>query len=156
MNISPASGNDRLSRRGRQMPTVRFRGHSGGPALDEFKAAAWVQAYDAAWLGQDWARLARYLAPDVHFVPYGSTKILVGPEAMITHLREFLMRAEVHEYNATDVRARVSHGVGFVNYRWQLDWTGAGRRRAAEGWDALALRLVDDRWQMIWRLPLRS
>ena len=156
MNISPASGNDRLSRRGSQMPPVRFRGVSGMTALDEFAAAEWVQAYDAAWLGQDWARLARYLASDVHFVPYGTTTVLAGPEAMIAHLREFLMRAEVHEYNATDVRVRVSHGIGFVSYRWQLDWTGAGRRRTAEGRDMLALRPVRDRWQMIWRLPLRS
>lgn len=122
------------------------------PALDDFAAAAWVQAYDAAWLGQDWQRLARYLATDVSFVPNDSGTALIGRNATVSHLRAFLARSEVHEYNATDVRARVARGVGFISYRWQLDWSDTGRRRIADGRDLLSLRFVDGGWRMFWRL----
>lgn len=125
------------------------------PSIDDLTAAAWVQAYDAAWLGQDWGRLARYLTADVHFVPSESGRVLVGRRAVIGHLRKFLARAEVHEFNATDLRARSDRGVGFISYRWHLDWTADGSRRAAEGRDLLSLRFVDGDWRMLWRLSLR-
>jgi ketosteroid isomerase-like protein len=123
--------------------------------MDDFAAAAWVQAYDAAWLGQDWQRLARYLAADVGFMPNDSGAALIGRNATIAHLRAFLARSEVHEYNATDVRARAARGVGFISYRWQLDWTDTGHRRVADGRDLLSLRFIDGGWRMIWRLQLR-
>jgi hypothetical protein len=143
---------------GRRRPGLRSGANrclSHGFTMDDYGAAAWVQGYDAAWLGQDWRRLAHYLAVDVNFVPYGSSTILVGRKAVIAHLREFLTTAEVHEYNATDLRGRAGRGVALVSYRWQLEWTGDGRRCAAEGRDLLSLRSIDGHWQMIWRLQLR-
>lgn len=129
-----------------QLPTVP----------DEFAAARWVHEYDAAWFGQDWARLARYLAADVRFIPQGSTLIHVGREAMISHLRAFLEHTEIHEYNATGFRVRVFDGIGFVSFRWHLDQSSGGLRRASEGRDLLTLRRSDGLWQMAWRRPLRS
>lgn len=125
------------------------------PSIDDLAAAAWVQAYGAAWLGQDWGRLARYLTADVHFVSTESGRVLVGRRAVISHLRKFLAHAEVHEFNATDLRARSDRGGGFVSYRWQLDWTADGGRRVAEGRDLLSLRFIDGDWRMLWRLCLR-
>lgn len=155
MNISPTGGGGGAGRRHAATAAGVSYGSTLAPEMDDFGAAAWVQAYDAAWLGQDWVRLARYLAADVSFVPYGSSRILVGRKATIAHLREFLSGAEVHEYNATDLRARAAHGVSLIVYRWQLEWTGDGQRRAAEGRDLLSLRIVDGRWQMSSRLQLR-
>ncbi len=123
--------------------------------MDEFAAASWVQAYDAAWLGQDWARLERQLAADVHFVPHGTTRVIAGRKAVLAHLREFVKRAEVHEYNATDLHVRASRGVAYVSYRWQLEWAREGRRHVAQGRDLISLRFADGGWQMTWRHQLQ-
>jgi hypothetical protein len=77
-----------------------------GPAIDELTAAAWLQAFDAAWLSRDWARLRRYIAADVEVLPLGSATLLIGRPAVLASLRRFLRRAVVHEYNATEVRVR--------------------------------------------------
>jgi ketosteroid isomerase-like protein len=155
MNISQTGGTEGL---GHGRPWLRpgaSPGPSLVPAMDDFVAASWVQAYDAAWLGQDWARLARYLAPDVNFVPHGSKQTLVGRTAVIVHLHEFLKRAEVHEYNATGLHAHATRGIAIVSYRWQLEWTADSRRQAAQGRDLISLRFAKGNWQMICRLQRR-
>ena len=155
MNITQIGGAQGLGHRGPRLRPDSGPGRSLAPAIDDFAAAGWVQAYDAAWLDQDWARLAGYLAADVNFVPHGSKQLLVGRKAVIEHLREFLKHAEVHQYNATDLHARAARGVAFVSYRWELDWTAHGRRQVTQGRDLISLRFLGGRWQMIWRLQLR-
>lgn len=155
MNISTYDASRGL---GHRPESVRLRRRWALPetaSMDDLTAAAWVQAYDAAWLGRDWARLAHYLATDVHFVPTASDRVLIGRKATIDHLRKFLAQSEVHEYNATDLRARSARGIGFVSYRWQLDWTDSGQRRVADGRDLLSLRWDEGGWRMLWRLCLR-
>ena len=120
-------------------------------ALDDLSAAAWVQDFDAAWLGQDWASLAQFLAPDVEFLSLGATTVLVGCEAVLDYLRDFSENAVVHEYNATELRGRGSWPEGIITYRWQMEWSAANKRRAAEGRDLLALRAGSAGWQLIWR-----
>ena len=155
MNISQPGGSGALSHGRPQRQAGVGRRNSAASAMDEFAAASWVQAYDAAWLGEDWDRLARYLAADVHFVPHGAKRVIAGREAVIEHLREFLKRAEVHEYNATDLRLRAARGVAYVSYRWQLDWTCDGRRHVAQGRDLISLRFADGDWRLIRRHQLQ-
>ncbi len=122
--------------------------------LDDLAAAIWVQAYDAAWLGQDWGELACRLDPDVNFVADGFTSLLAGREAVIAHLRETMSQARVHEYNATDLTGYCSGRVGVVHYRWQLDWTVAGERRAITGRDVLVLHAMRGEWLLVWRAQI--
>lgn len=124
--------------------------------LDDLGAAVWVQAYDAAWLGQEWTQLARRLDPDVNFVSHGFSSLLVGRAAVIANLRETMSRARVHEYNATDLTGYCSGHVGVIHYRWQLDWTVEDERCAITGRDVLVLRAVHGEWLLVWRAQIRA
>ena len=89
-----------------------LRGPLPEAMLDDIAAAGWVQSFDAAWLGGDWRRLERLLAADVEFVPQGGSDLIVGRAAVLGHLRRSLAHGVVHEYSATDVRARARVAVG--------------------------------------------
>lgn len=124
--------------------------------LDDLAAAVWVQAYDAAWLAQDWSQLARRLDPDVKFVADGFRSLLAGRAAVIASLREAMSRTRVHGYNATDLTGHSCRDVGVIHYRWQLDWTIADERRAITGRDVLVLRAVRGEWLLVWRAQIRA
>lgn len=125
-------------------------------SLDDLAAAVWVQAYDAAWLGKDWAALERLFAPDAAVVLPGFSETVVGRVLILDHLREMFNGAQVHEYNATDLRGHSSGTVGVIHYRWQLDWTVDGKRRAISGRDILALRSMPEGWLLVWRAQIRA
>ena len=122
--------------------------------LDEFGAAAWVQAYDAAWLDRDWERLEGMLAPDVESVAAGREQTVVGRPAVIADLRESLADATVHEYSATDVHVRGSGALRVLSYRWQREETVGDERVMRAGRDVLALRAGDHGWQLVRRIEL--
>jgi hypothetical protein len=124
--------------------------------LDDLAAARWVQSYDAAWLGQDWGQLERRLAPDVEFVVQRFTTAIVGRRAVMENLREVMRYAQMHEYNATDLRGHSSGPVGIITYRWQLDWTIRHERTETKGRDVLVLRAAGDDWQLLWRAQFRA
>ena len=127
----------------------RFR--SGAPVLDDMVAARWVQAYDAAWLGQDWDCLAGYLAPAVEFVPPGPAEVLVGRSVILESLRDTLGRMAIHEYNTTDLTGHDRGSVGVITYRWQLDCSVGRQRMQTTGRDILVLDAIDGRWMLMWR-----
>jgi Domain of unknown function (DUF4440) len=124
---------------------------SGAPVLDDLAAARWVQAYDAAWLGQDWDGLASLLAPGVEFVVPGLAEVLIGRPAIIESLRNALSRMVIHEYNATDLTGYDRWPVGIIMYRWQLDCSAGQQRVQSTGRDVLVLTATDDRWALVWR-----
>jgi|GEM_PF-6513151 len=126
--------------------------------LDDLAAAVWVQAYDAAWLGQHWRALEQCFAPDVAMMLAGPTNAITGRAAVLAHIREVMAGTVVHEYNATDLKGHASGATGVITYRWQLDWTIGGERRATAGRDILVLRAVQESWQLVWRaqVPARS
>ncbi len=124
--------------------------------LDDLAAAVWVQAYDAAWLGQRWSDLERLLAADVAVLDCASGTAISGRPAVLEHLRATLRGAEVHEYNATDLITHSAGAIGVITYRWQLDWTVERGRRALRGRDVLVLRAGRTGWQLAWRGQLRS
>ena len=121
------------------------------PDLDDLGAAVWVQAYDAAWLGQDWPALERRLAPDVVWVEQGFTGEVQGRAAVVSRLREIMLNSRVHEYNKTDISCHTSAGVVVITYRWQLDLTVGNARRARTGRDVLVLSSGAIDWQLAWR-----
>lgn len=124
--------------------------------LDDLAAAVWVQAFDAAWLGQDWATLEQYFAAEVAVLLADFTTTIVGRAAVINHFRAMMTGAQVHEYNATDLTGHSAGDTGVVCYRWQLDWTVDGKRRASSGRDILVLRSRVEGWQLVWRAQVRS
>ncbi len=124
--------------------------------LDDLAAAVWVQAFDAAWLGQDWSTLERYFAPEVAVLLADFTTTVAGRAAVLNHFRAMMSAAQVHEYNATDLTGYSSGDTGFVCYRWQLDWTVDGKRRPSSGRDILVLRSMEEGWQLAWRAQVRS
>jgi Domain of unknown function (DUF4440) len=136
-------------------PRLRYSPASAEAVLDDLAAAGWVQAFDAAWLGRDWCRPERYLAADVELLPQGGADVVAGRAAVLGHLRRCLDGVVVHEYSATDLRARVSGAISIVTYRWQLDRTVGAERAVAGGRDMLALRAVGDDRQLGWRIQLR-
>ncbi len=119
--------------------------------LDDLAAAVWVQAYDAAWLGRDWAALERCLAPDVALAVSGFSATIVGRTEVLAHLRAVMRTTHVHEYNATDLNGHASGPTGVITYRWQLDCTVDRERRASSGRDILVLRSSGADWQLVWR-----
>lgn len=121
------------------------------PVLDDLGAAVWVQAYDAAWLSQDWLVLPQHLAPDVVWVEPGFAEEVRGRAAVVARTCELMRRARVHEYNTTDIKGHSSAGVGVITYRWQLDWTVEDERRASTGRDVLVLSAGVIDWQLAWR-----
>jgi len=123
--------------------------------LDDLAAAVWVQGYAAAWLGCDWRRLARRLAGDVALLSPDLKISLAGRRAVLTHLRATMRGAQIHEYNATDLRGRSSGAIAIISYGWQLDWTFRRERRQTSGRDILVLRATPSGWQLVRRLPLR-
>jgi len=141
--------------RGRSPLAVGYEASSPVGVLDDLAAAAWVQEYDAAWLGQQWRRLEHYLAPDVEFLSRGDADVIVGRAAVLAHLRAMIDGTTVHEYNATDLRARVCPATSIVTYRWQLDSSVNGMRSTSNGRDLLALRLTGHGWQLAWRVQFR-
>lgn len=134
-------------RRSRIVPTLA----SPPGVLDDLAAAVWVQAYDAAWLSRSWTALERRLSPDVVMVTSAFTRVIAGRTAVLAHLRALMRGAVVHEYNATDLKGHASGATGVISYRWQLDWTVEGERRASSGRDILVLRAVPQGWQLAWR-----
>ena len=121
------------------------------PVLDDLAAARWVQAYDAAWLGQDWDGLAELLAPNVEFVVPGLADALVGRAVILESLREALGCMVIHDYNATELTGCDRGSVGIINYRWSLDSSVCGRRSQSTGRDVLVLKAIEGRWQLVWR-----
>lgn len=124
--------------------------------LDDLAAAIWVQAYDAAWLGQNWMALEKCFAPEVAMTLAGSANSVTGRGAVVAYIRKMMTGAVVHEYNATDLKGHASGATGVITYRWQLDWTVGSQRRATSGRDILVLRAVHDSWQLVWRAQVRS
>jgi len=124
--------------------------------LNDLTAAMWVQAYDAAWLEQNWELLESRLALDVEFVTKHFTNALVGRAAVIGNLRESMKHTEIHEYNATDLRGHSSGPVGIITYRWQLDCTIGKERTETTGRDVLVLSAEGDQWQLVWRAQFRA
>lgn len=127
---------------------------SGESPLDDLAAAIWVQAYDAAWLGRDWGALERYFARDVVVMLAGFSVTITGRAAVLAHLRAMMCGAEVHEYNATDLRGHSVREIGVITYRWQLDCTVDHHRRATSGRDILVLRRAHEGWQLVWRVQM--
>ena len=125
-------------------------------SLDDLAAAVWVQAYDAAWLGKDWAGAREIVcARRCGGVARASRRdACVGRVLILDHLREMLSGAQVREFNATDLRGHSSGTVGVIHYRWQLDWTVDGKRRAISGRDILALRSMPEGWLLVWRAQI--
>jgi ketosteroid isomerase-like protein len=119
--------------------------------LDDLAAAVWVQAYDRAWLGRDWRALERMITPDVVVMGPGFTAATRGRAAALSHFRATMSRANVHEYNATDLQGHTVGRVGVITYRWQLDWTVARERFGVFGRDILMLRPTAAGWQLAWR-----
>ena len=124
--------------------------------LDDFAAAVWVQAFDAAWLGKHWVTLERYLAPEVAVLLADFTTTVEGRAPVLNHFRAMMTEAQVHEYNATDLTGYASGDTGVICYRWQLDWTVDGKRRPSSGRDTLVLRSMTEGWQLVWRAQVRS
>ncbi|MGO9803252.1 MAG: nuclear transport factor 2 family protein [Steroidobacteraceae bacterium] len=122
--------------------------------LDDLAAAVWVQAYDAAWLGRNWPQLQQQLAADVALLSPDRRVAVAGRRAVLAHMRATLRDAQVHEYNATDLKGRSTGGVGIISYRWQLDWTVGHRRQQLSGRDVLVLRAAATGWQLVRRLPV--
>ena len=123
----------------------------GAPILDHLAAARWVQAYDAAWLGQDWDTLASYLAPGVEFVVPGLFDVMTGRAAILESLRQALAGMEIHEYNRTDMTGHERDSCGIITYRWRLDYSIGRQRTQTTGRDVLVLSATDDRWLLVWR-----
>lgn len=115
-----------------------------------------MQRFDAAWLGGDWRTLERRLAADVALLSPDLEVWLAGRRAVLTHLRAAMRGAQVHEYNATDLRGLCSGPLGVISYRWQLDWSRARRRRQSSGRALLVLRAAAGEWQLLRRMPLRG
>jgi hypothetical protein len=138
--------------------TRASRSHDMGTrpvALDDFQAAVWVQAYDAAWLGKNWDALEHLVTPDVTFVSTDFVHAIAGRRAVLNHLRSTMARTHVHEYNATDLKGYTSGPFGVITYRWQLDWTVDRERRSGTGCDVLALHPnALGRWQLAWRVQM--
>ena len=123
--------------------------------LDDLAAAVWLQRYDTAWLGCDWRALERQLAADVALLSPELKIWLAGRRALLAHLRAMMRGAQVHEYNATDLRGRSSGMIGIISYGWQLDWTVGHKRRQISGRELLVLRATSRGWQLLRRLPQR-
>jgi hypothetical protein len=124
--------------------------------LNDLTAAMWVQAYDSAWLGQNWELLERLLALDVEFETKHFTDALIGRHSVITYLRDAIKQTRIHEYNATDLKGHSSGPVGIITYRWQLDCTIEEERTETTGRDVLVLRADEDHWQLVWRAQFRA
>ena len=131
-------------------PNLRVGAAAVG-VLDDLAAAVWVQAYDAAWLSQDWTALERYLAPDVAVMLAGFSAAISGRAAVLAHIRAMMIGAHVHEYNATDLTGHTAGTIGVITHRWQLDWSLNHKRRETSGRDILVLRRVREGWQLVWR-----
>ncbi|HEY6927079.1 MAG TPA: nuclear transport factor 2 family protein [Steroidobacteraceae bacterium] len=121
------------------------------PILDDLAAARWVQAYDAAWLGQDWDTFASYLAPGVEFVVPGLFDAMIGRAAILESLRHALAGMEIHEYNRTELTGHDRGSCGIITYRWQLDSSVGKQRMHTSGRDVLVLSVTDGRWVLVWR-----
>jgi ketosteroid isomerase-like protein len=119
--------------------------------LDDLAAAVWVQAYDTAWLSQDWTALEKFLAPDVAVMLAGFSAAICGRAAVLAHIRAIMSGAHVHEYNATDLTGHTAGTIGLITHRWQLDWSLNHKRCEASGRDILVLRRVREGWQLVWR-----
>ena len=124
--------------------------------LDDLAAARWVQAYDSAWLGKDWAGLEERLAPDVIFVIPGAPEPLEGRVRVLESIRNGMSDVRMHEYNATDLQGYDCAGLGVITYRWQLDCTVGQGRSQSTGRDVLVLRASADRWLLAWRGQFRA
>jgi ketosteroid isomerase-like protein len=119
------------------------------PELDDFAAAEWVRSYDAAWMSEDWHGLLDLLTPDVVFRIHSSRRALSGRAAVISWMRDFMGRAHVAEYAATDIRGSHRAGVALITYRWHLEWGVDAGQRATAGRDRLFM--IADRGQWLLR-----
>jgi Domain of unknown function (DUF4440) len=120
-------------------------------SLNDSTGAAWVQAYNVAWLGRRWSGLEKMLAPDITLMSTNFAQAIVGREAVLNYLRALMQRTYVHEYAVADLKGYTSGSVGIITYRWQLDRTVARERRSGAGRDILVLKSEASGWQLTWR-----
>jgi uncharacterized protein len=143
-----------LLRRPVRPADVLLRFPPGLPLLDDLAAAAFVQTLDAAWLGRDWERLERLLAPEVVYMMPGLSGTLRGRAAALASYMEFMRDAQVHEYNATDIESEVLGAVALLSYRWQMDWSKGEENFRATGRDVCVLEPAGGDWRILWRTQL--
>jgi hypothetical protein len=120
-------------------------------SLDDFKASTWVQAYDAAWLGERWKTLERMLEHDVTLMSTDFARAIRGRNAVLEHLRALRGRTVIHEYTVAGLKGYTSGPVGIITYRWQLDWSVDRERRSGTGRDILVLQPSLTGWLLSWR-----
>jgi len=117
------------------------------PSLHDLRAADWVRSCGAAWLDRDWERLERFMSRDVQLRLHRQRRTLAGPAQVIAYLSDFLSRARVTDYSATDLHGGArADGTGFITYRWYLEWMIGNRRRASAGKDRLSLAAGREGW----------
>jgi Domain of unknown function (DUF4440) len=131
-------------------------GRALNAGMDDLLAAQWVHRYDAAWLGQDWARVQASLSDDVEFYSRDFTSRLLGRAAVLDSICAFMQRVQVHEYNATDLTGHRSGPVAVVTYRWEMQWTAGEAHRSSSGRDVLVLRSENGDWRLLWRAQLAA
>lgn len=129
------------------------------PPLNDLRTAEWVHAYDAAWLDKDWERLERFMTRDVALRIHRQRQIVAGRAAVVGYLKDFMGRARVTDYSATDLRGSFrSDGTGLITCSWYLQWIIGKRRRACAGNDRLCLVAGRNGWLLrarsVWMEPL--
>jgi hypothetical protein len=119
--------------------------------LEDATAAAWVDAFDAAWLASHWTELETLLERDVTLASTDFSRSIVGRHAALRHLRAQRARTQIHEHAVADLRGYTSGRIGVITYRWQRDWTVDRERRSGAGRDILVLQPSLDGWRLAWR-----
>jgi len=107
-----------------------------------------------AWVSGRLEALGQHLDDDMVMVPPGLRKRLVGREACVESYRDFVRRARVRGFIASEPLVEVWGDTAVARYGFQLDYEMYGEDHRDLGQDLFVFTRRDGRWRAVWRTLL--
>jgi ketosteroid isomerase-like protein len=117
---------------------------------------AWevVRRINAAWLERHTERLLDLFHDRVVIVGAGGQRMAEGKVACIASYRSFSDHASVGLYRESEAQIDVYDRVAVVSYRFEIEYTTAGKTSRMTGRDTFVLEKDGRRWLAVWRVVI--
>ena len=113
-----------------------------------------IDRMDRCWLEGRFPELAQFLAEDVVFVGPGGTPRVEGLAPATESYRQFMSHARMNRFDTSDQIVTLRGDTGVIEYRWDAEWTMAGKGHAEKGRELLVLARRAGEWRVVWRTQI--
>ena len=128
-----------------------MRSDEGNPTSEREGVAAALASLNAAWLERRYDDLEKLLDERVVMALPGFTGRVEGRSSMVAGFREFVERATVTRFDASEPVIDVWGDAAVASFHWDMEWKTSAATERASGHDVFMFRHVADGWRAIWR-----